>query len=101
MRDLEGQLIHGYSTFAKVCVSSDGAKTQLSDISLFSNGDAEYYVHQKELDELEKKQKKATKNNEEVDLSERERKIIELLEADEITNFISKHWMFTVSISNE
>ena len=34
VRDLEGKLIHGYSTFSTVCVSSDGEKTQLSDISI-------------------------------------------------------------------
>jgi len=86
VRDLEGKLIHGYSTFATVCVSSDGEKTQLSDISIFSNGDDEHYVRQKELDALEKKLKKAAKNDEEADLSEREKEIVELLETDEMIN---------------
>jgi hypothetical protein len=86
VRDLDGKLTHGYSTFATVCVSSVGEKTQLSDISIFSNGDNEHYVRQKELDELEKKQKKATKNNETANLSKREKEIIELLETDKMTN---------------
>ena len=86
VRDLEGKLIHGYSTLATVCVSSDGEKTQLSDISIFSNGDDEHYVRQKELDALEKKQKRAAKNDEEADISKREKKIIELLETNEMIN---------------
>ena len=86
VRDLEGKLIHGYSSFNTVCVSSDGKKTQLSDITVFSNGDDEYYVRQKELDDLEKKQKKAAKSNTEADLSKREKAIVELLETDEVIN---------------
>jgi len=86
VRDLEGKLIHGYSTFATVCVFSDGGKTQLSDISLFSNGDDEHYVLQKELDALERKRKKAAKNDEEADLSEREKEIVDLLERGEMIN---------------
>ena len=54
-------MVHGYSTFNTVCISSDGEKTQLSDITIFSNGDDENYVRQKELDALERKQKKAAK----------------------------------------
>jgi len=86
VRDLEGRLIHGYSSFNTVCVSSDGEKTQLSDISVFSNGDGECYVRQKELDNLEKKQNKAAKNDVEADLTEREKAIVELLETDEVIN---------------
>lgn len=86
VRDLEGKLIHGYSSFNTVCVSSDGKKTQLSDITVFSNGDGEYYVRQKELDDLEKKQKKAAKSGTEADLTEREKAIVELLETDEVIN---------------
>ncbi len=86
VRDLEGKLIHGYSTFNTVCVSADGKKTQLSDITIFSNGDDENYVRQKELDALEKKQAKAVKSGEEADLTEREKEIVELLETDEAVN---------------
>ena len=86
VRDLEGKLIHGYSSFNTVCVSSGGEKTQLSDITVFSNGDGEYYVRQKELDDLEKKQNKAAKSDTEADLTEREKAIVELLETDEMIN---------------
>ena len=86
VRDLEGKLIHGYSSFNTVCISSDGKKTQLSDISVFSNGDGEYYVRQKELDNLERKQNKAAKNGTEADLTEREKAIVELLATDEMIN---------------
>jgi hypothetical protein len=86
VRDLEGKLIHGYSSFNTVCVSSDGKKTQLSDITVFSNGDDEYYVRQKELDDIERKQNKAAKSNTETDLTEREKAIVELLEMDEMIN---------------
>lgn len=86
VRDLEGKLIHGYSTFNTVCISADGGKTQLSDITIFSNGDDENYVRQKELDALEKKQTKATKSGQEADLTEREKEIVALLETDEVVN---------------
>ncbi len=86
VRDLEGKLIHGYSSFNTVCISCDGKKTQLSDITIFSNGDDEHYVRQKELDTLEKKLQKAAKNDEEADLSEQEKAIVELLAADEMVN---------------
>jgi len=86
VRGLEGELIHGYSSFNTVCVSSDGEKTQLSDITVFSNGDGEYYVRQKELDALERKQNKAAKSDTEADLTEREKAIVELLAKDEIIN---------------
>ncbi|MFH1633542.1 MAG: transposase [Chloroflexota bacterium] len=79
-------MIHGYSTFSTVCISDDGGKTQLSDITIFSNGDDEHYVRQKELDDLEKKQNKAAKKDEEADLTEREKAIVELLETDEMVN---------------
>jgi hypothetical protein len=86
VRDLEGKLIHGYSSFNTVCVSLDGKKTQLSDITVFSNGDGECYVHQKELDELERKQNKAAKSDTEADLTEREKAIVELLETGAMIN---------------
>ena len=86
VRDLDGNLVPGYSTFNTVCVSLDGEKTQLSDITIFSNGDDESYIRQKELDALEKKRTEAAKNDKEAELSEREEAIVELLETDEITN---------------
>ena len=86
VRDLEGELIHGYNSFNTVCITSDGKKMRLSDISVFSNGDGEHYVRQKELNDLEKKQKKAAKSGTEADLSERERAIVELLETEEMIN---------------
>lgn len=86
VRDLDGKLISGYSTFSTVCVSSDGATLQLSDITVFSNGDKEHYVLQKDLDALNKKQEQALENDEEADLTEREEAIIELLESEEMVN---------------
>lgn len=86
VRDLEGKLIHGYSSFNTVCISSDGKKARLSDITVFSNGDGEFYVRQKELDDLERKQQKAAKNETEADLSKREKAIVELLEKDAVVN---------------
>jgi len=79
VRDLEGKLIHGYSTFNTVCVSGNGGKTQLGDITIFSNRDDKKYVLQKDLDALEKKRKEA-------DLTEREKEIVALLETDEVVN---------------
>ena len=59
VRDLQGNMINGYSTFGTVCLSSDGQGLHFSDISIFSNGDKEHYVLQTELDAVLKKQKKA------------------------------------------
>jgi len=58
----------------------------LSDITVFSNRDGKYYVRQKELDHLEKKQNKAAKSDTEAELTEREKAIVELLETDEMIN---------------
>ena len=55
VRDLNGNLVNGYSTFNTVCVNGDGKRLQLSDITVYSNGDKAHYVKQAELDELVKK----------------------------------------------
>lgn len=86
VRDLDGTLIHGYTSFNTVCVAADGQKTQLSDITVFSNGDDEHYVRQKELDDLERKRQKATENEVEAELTAREKAIVQLLETDELVN---------------
>jgi len=56
VRDLDGNMINGYSTFGTICLSSDGQELHFSDISVFSNGDKEHYVLQTELDAVLKKQ---------------------------------------------
>ncbi len=42
VRDLDGNMINGYSTLGTVCLSSDGQELHFSDISVFSNGDKEH-----------------------------------------------------------
>jgi len=86
VRDLDGKLVSGYSTFNTVCLSSDWKKLQLSDITVFSNGDKKHFVLQKELNALNKKQERARENETTAGLTEREKTIIELLEAEELVN---------------
>ncbi len=86
VRDLDGKLVSGYSTFNTVCLSSDWKKLQLSDITVFSNGDKKHFVLQKELNALNKKQERARENETTAELTEREKTIIELLEAEELVN---------------
>lgn len=86
VRDLEGNLVNGYNTFNSVCVSGDGKRLHLSDITVYSNGDMAHYVKQSELDELVKKQVASVKKKEKVALSEREMTILELLGKDEAVN---------------
>jgi hypothetical protein len=86
VRDLDGNMINGYSTFGTVCLSSDGQELHFSDISVFSNGDKEHYVLQTELDAVLKKQTKAKKKQEVAALTKREKEIVELLENEEYVN---------------
>jgi len=55
VRDLDGNMINGYSTLGTVCLSPDSQTLHLSDISVFSNGDKEHYVLQAELDAIHKR----------------------------------------------
>jgi hypothetical protein len=80
VRDLEGHMINGYSTLGTVCLSSNGRTLQLSDISVFSNGDKAHYVLQADLDAVVKKQAEA------ICLTKREQEIAELLEHDAYVN---------------
>lgn len=77
VRDLNGNIITGYSTFNTVCVSEDGQTLQLSDITTFSNGDSDYYVRQNEIDAVKKKTEGV--NNEQNALTEEEKRIHELI----------------------
>ncbi len=86
VRDLDGNMINGYSTLGTVCLSSDGQELHFSDISVFSNGDKEHYVLQTELDVVVKKQAQAKKRQEVVSLTKREKEIVELLKSDEYVN---------------
>ena len=86
VRDLEGNMINGYSTLGTVCLSADGKRLELSDISIFSNGDKEHYVLQRELDAVVKKQAQAKKKQEKIALTKREKEIINLLENDNYVN---------------
>lgn len=80
VRDLDGNMINGYSTLGTVCLSSNGRNLQLSDISVFSNGDKEHYVLQADLDAVVKKQAEA------MSLTKREQEIAELLEHEAYVN---------------
>ena len=80
VRDLDGNMINGYSTLGTVCLSSDGQELHLSDISVFSNGDKDHYVLQAELDAFVKKQAEG------VGLTKREKEIAELLENETYVN---------------
>ena len=86
VRDLEGNMINGYSTFGTVCLSSGTQELHFSDISVFSNGDKEHYVLQTELDALHKKQANAKKMREVAALTKREKEIVALLENEEYVN---------------
>ena len=86
VRDLDGNMINGYSTLGTVCLSSDGQELHFSDISVFSNGDKDHYVLQTELDAVVKKQVQAKKRQGAASLTKREKEIIELLESDEYVN---------------
>lgn len=85
VRDLDGNMINGYSTFGTVCLSADGKELHFSDISVFSNGDKEHYVLQTELDAVLQKQAKA-KKKEATDFTKREKEIVELLENESYVN---------------
>lgn len=86
VRDLDGNMINGYSTLGTVCLSSNTQELHFSDISVFSNGDKEHYVLQTELDALQKKQAKAKKMREVAALTKREKEIVELLKNEEYLN---------------
>lgn len=86
VRDLNGQVIPGYSTFNTVCVSADGEQLSLSDITVYSNGDEAHYVQQTELDELEKKLAKAEKEQTDTELNEREKQIEQLVRQEAYIN---------------
>ncbi len=86
VRDLNGNLVNGYSTFNTVCVNGDGKRLHLSDITVYSNGDKVHYVKQVELDALVKKQVESVKKKEKVELTEREMTILKLIEEDELVN---------------
>jgi len=86
VRDLDGNLISGYSTFNTICVTEDGKELRLSDITVFSNGDEAYYVRQVDLNKLEKKVKQAEKAEKEAELTKREVEIQQLVEKEEYIN---------------
>lgn len=86
VRDLNGNLVNGFSTFNTVCVNGDGKRLHLSDITVYSNGDKAHYVKQAELDGLVKKQVKSIKKKEQLKLTEREIAILQLLKEDKLVN---------------
>ena len=86
VRDLDGKLINGYSTFNTVCVNGDGKQLHLSDITVYSNGDTAHYVKQSELDKLVKKEVASVKKKEKAEFTEREKAILQLLKEDELVN---------------
>ncbi len=86
VRDLDGNIINGYSTLGTVCLSADGQELHFSDISVFSNRDKEHYVQQTELDAVLKKQAKIAKGQEVEPFTKREKEIIVLLKNEEYVN---------------
>ena len=95
VRDLDGKLINGYSTFDTVCVDENGKDLKLTDITVYSNKDKDYYVSQKEVDAVEKKQtrleKEARKDDEKQtreieEFTAREQEILSLIEREELVN---------------
>ena len=86
VRDLDGNMINGYSTLGTVCLSSDAGELHFSDISVFSNGDKKHYVRQTELDAVIKKQAKVKKKQEVAALTKREKEIAELLANEAYVN---------------
>ncbi len=99
VRDLNGNFINGFNTFNTVCVNGDGKRLHLSDITVYSNGDKAHYVKQAELDALVKKQVESIKKKEEVELTERETAILQLLREDELVNLgqITRNQLSAVS----
>lgn len=67
VRDLDGRMINGYSTFNTVAVDVAGKKVYPVDITVYSNGD-EHYVTVKEMERFEKGELQK-----EADKTERER----------------------------
>jgi len=61
VRDLDGGLINGYSTFNTVGVEIKGKQLQPIDITVYSNGD-DHYVTVKELAQYEKGQLQASED---------------------------------------
>jgi len=86
VRDLDRNIINGYSTFNTVCVDVEGKQLHFSDITVYSNRDEERYVKQAELNGIVKKEVRGIKNGEEVKRTEREEEILQLLERGEAVN---------------
>lgn len=83
VRDLEGEMINGYSTFNSVGVDIKGKKLYPVDITVYSNGD-EHYVRVAEMKKYEK-----GKLQESEDKTERER-------AKQIEEFIREESNFNL-----
>ena len=66
VRDLDGNLINGYSTFNTVAVDVSGKKLYPVDIKVYSNGD-EHYVTTKEMKEYEKGKLQASERSKEIE----------------------------------
>lgn len=86
VRDLDRNIVNGYSTFNTVCVDVEGKQLHFSDITVYSNRDEERYVKQAELNGIVKKEVKRIKNGEEVERTEREEEILRLLNRGEAVN---------------
>ena len=82
VRDLDGQLINGYSTFNTVGVDVKGKKLYPVDITVYSNGD-EHYVTVEEMEKYE--QGKLQESEDEKD-QERAKEIEQFIEAASYLN---------------
>ena len=76
VRDLDGNLINGYSTFNTVAVDVEGKNLYPVDTSVYSNGD-EHYVTVAEMKKFEKGKLQESEDKEERERSERIEQFVE------------------------
>jgi len=76
VRDLDGKLINGYSTFNTVAVDVEGKNLYPVDISVYSNGD-EHYVTVAEMKKFEKGKLEASEDKDERERSEQIEQFVE------------------------
>jgi len=95
VRNLDGEIINGYSTFNTVGVDVEGKKLHPVNISVYSNGD-EHYVKVKEMEKFEKGKMEWSEKEE---VRERNEQIKKFVEEDSYINLpkLSKNQLEEVS----
>lgn len=95
VRDLDGEIINGYSTFNTVAVDVEGKSVYPVDTKVYSNGD-EHYVTIKEMERFEKGKLQASEKKEE---QERSKQIKQYVEEESYINLpkLSKKQLKRVS----